>query len=392
MQRINRYTTQRTISSLIGESAEHTYKLFEPRREHNEATAADIRIPEHQRFYVWSTKLQEGLIESVMENCPVPLIVFTEQVVGNKIVLFIQDGQQRLMTFQKYLLGEFKWNNKFFEQLDAEERRNFFSYSLTCEVVRNPTADQVADIFDRLNSGKPLTDNDKFWNRRESPVVKFVLRELVDHPELKEYFRKYSSLNFTSKTRGQLANLVGAVVAIIHNSVSFIRTSFDRVGHKLYEPVTEEQKRKVVDILKLYFRTVAAGLQNTSYENKPKKLYVKLSHMLGIWLYWRLHDTEHYAKKSAIPDHIELNQDCTKWLWFAEQVQVKDKIKNIFSSLAAGHQRNLAVDALDARTVHLMSIDISDYQDYEDNDSDDDEDDSEESSVNTGSDDDNDEN
>lgn len=28
----------------------------------------------------------------------------------------------------------------------------------------------ICEIFERLNSGKPLTDNDKYWNRKETPA------------------------------------------------------------------------------------------------------------------------------------------------------------------------------------------------------------------------------
>jgi len=361
MPRLSRDTITRTVAELIGENPDTTFNYFQPNREHNGTTQAKLRIPEHQRFYVWPESRKSPLVDSVMENCPLPLMVFTSHIIDNKVVWYIQDGQQRLMTLQKFMLGEFKWENKeevdgdghviskYFNELAAEEKRMFLSYKITCEVIENPTPDQVADIFERLNCGKPLSDNDKFFNRRESPVISFILGELVRHPQLSENFRSLTRLNVTAKTRVELGDIVGAVVSILTNSVDCIRTSFDRIGHALYDPVTAEQKDLVYSIFKLYFATVKRALRN-AHITKPKKCYLKLSGILGIWLYWRLRP-EYYTAQVGT---AAINRSCAIWLWFAKEIQLNDRKKEIFEALSAGHQRNIDTEALRARTQHLM--------------------------------------
>ena len=356
MQRFNRHSEQPTIAELIGETPEDTYLFFEPRREKNDSTSAPLLIPEHQRFYVWSENRKSPLIDSIMENCPLPLMVFTEHIINGKVVRFVQDGQQRLMTLQKFMLGQFKWNGtKSFSELSAQELRRFLSYRVNCEIIVNPTPGQVADIFERLNCGKPLTDNDKFFNRRDSPVISFILRELIEHPVLSQYFGKYTGLNVSSKTRVQLGDIVGAVVAIITNSVACIRTSFDRIGEFIYEEMTEEKKKLVIDVFTLYFSTVRKALTD-AHITKPKKCYLKLSNMLGIWLYWRLHD-DYFPAERLNPAII--NKSCAIWIWFAVECQEEERKKEIFQDLTSGQQRNIDVDALRARTRLLMERDIS---------------------------------
>jgi uncharacterized protein with ParB-like and HNH nuclease domain len=200
--RLNRVTSQKMIRDLIGTRQENTKKYFEPMRESERLQissrlksadtdiTANLQIPEHQRFYVWTEPKQISLIDSVMVDNPIPLMVFTEEIVSGKIVTFVQDGQQRLITLQKFMLGEFMWQDKTFDTFDEDERFNFLSYKITCETIKNPTIEQISDIFERLNSGKPLTDNDKFWNRRAAPLVSFALDELVNHPDLKQNFKK----------------------------------------------------------------------------------------------------------------------------------------------------------------------------------------------------------
>lgn len=355
MQRLNRDTISRTIGELLGENPEQTYLKFEPRREHNETTLALLRIPEHQRFYVWSESRKSPLIDSVMENCPLPLMVLTQEIKNGRIAWDVQDGQQRLMTLQKFILGEFKWENKYegipkyYNELSSEEKRVFLSYKINCEIIYQPSPDQVADIFERLNCGKPLTDNDKFWNRRESPVVSFILKELIHHKDLKDSFRKFTGLNVSAKTRVQLSDVVGAVVAILTNSVDCIRTSFDRIGNKLYEVLTPEKKQVVIDVFKFYFKTIKIAL---THNTKPKKSYLKLTNMLGIWLYWRIHGDYFAAEKGINSEKYE--KSCGIWIWFANEIQEGERKKEIFKDLSAGHQRNIDVEALRARTNHLM--------------------------------------
>ena len=352
MQRLNRNTLNNTIAELIGDDAENTLTFFQPDREKNEGTVAKLRIPEHQRFYVWTASHKEALIDSVMKNCPVPLMVFTQHVVNGEIVWFIQDGQQRLMTLQKFILGQFTWNNKHFAQLSERERSFFLNFKINYELIYNPTADQVADIFERLNSGKPLTDNDKFFNRRQSPVIAFILEELIVNPRVSDNFKKLTGLNVSSKTRVQLGDIVGAVVAIINNSVFCIRTSFDRIGQEIHQEMTEVKKEQVYSAFETYFSLVNQALAD-KHIAKPKKVYLKLTGMLGIWLYWLLHE-DHFV---AISDDDEaLTRANDIWIWFAQEIQDSDRKSQIFANLSGGHQRNLDVEALRARTAHLMNL------------------------------------
>jgi len=354
MQRINRNTLNNTIAELIGEDPETTLTFFQPDRELNDNTPAKLRIPEHQRFYVWKEELKAALVDSVMRNCPVPLMVFTQQVVNGDVVWYIQDGQQRLTTLQKFILGQFQWNGRYFSDLTERERSLFLNFKITYELIYNPTADQIADIFERLNSGKPLTDNDKFFNRRNSPVIRFILGELTADPEFFGNFRKLTGLNVAAKTRVQLGDIVGAVVAILCNSVFCIRTSFDRVGQELQQEMTAEKKKKVYDAFRSYFEIVNRALA-IKHITKPKKSYLKLTGMLGVWLYWYIH-AEHFA--AIADDEQALQRANNTWIWFAQEIQDGDRKNEIFADLTAGQQRNLDVDALRARTAHLMGLEV----------------------------------
>lgn len=347
MSRLNRMTVQRDIRSLIGTNASNTKSKFEPER--SVITEAKLRIPDHQRFYIWTPSMQAPLIDSIMKNCPLPLMVFTEQTVEGVSTWFVQDGQQRLITLQMYMLDQFRWNNKLYSQLDEDDRLNFISYTVSCEIVLNPTTDQISEIFEKLNCGKPLTDNDKFWNRRESSTVSFALNELINHPDLCSHFKKYGGRVGYGKSRSQLSDIIGAVVAISRTSIDCIATSFDKVGQYLCHTINEDKKRFVIHIFKEYFDIVNTSIQKNSVA-KPRKLYIKLTGMLGIYLYWRLHP-EYYNQEHS----DELHASNQRWDWFVWKLQDKHFKKDYFAPLSSGHQRNIDREALRARTEFLMS-------------------------------------
>jgi len=347
--RISRDTITRNISEILGTNAEQTRSKFEPNRNNNTTSIAKLQIPEHQRFYVWTEPRWLALIDSIMDNYPLPLIVITQHNINSKIVWYIQDGQQRLTTIQKFMLGEFKWKNKTYLELNEDEKCIFLCYKVNIEIIDEPTPEQVAEIFERLNNGKSLTDNDKFWNRRESPVVSFILRELKVHNELSEYFKKLTGLNEKSKTRAQLGDVVGAVVAIITNSPECIRTSFDRIGHTLYQDMTPEKKELVISMFKEYFTLIKNAL-DSAHIVKPYKKYLKLSSMFGIWLCWKL-DPDYFIAEQNTP---QLENSMKNWNWFAREIQQGDRIKQLFETLPDGHQRNMGTDSLRARIDQLM--------------------------------------
>ena len=351
-QRLKRDTLQKKIVDLIGSCIDDTKAVFEPNRS-DANTPALLRIPEHQRFYVWPESKKSLLVDSIMNNCPLPLMVFTEQPVNGETIWFVQDGQQRLITLQKFIMGEFLWNKKRYDELTMTDRLHFLGYTVTCEIIKNPTVDQIADIFERLNCGKPLTDNDKFWNRKDSAVVSFTLNELMRHEDLREHFRKYVGPVGSGKSRGQLSDIVGAVIAITTRSIDCISTSFDKIGSYVCNTISDEDKERVIEVFREYFTIITLSLRKHAVP-KPRKLYIKLAGMLGIYLYWRM----------PLPDSLKAVKDETMlaairnpikcWGWFAWNMQDKNFKKTYFESLSAGSQRNITREALRERTEYLL--------------------------------------
>lgn len=118
-------------------------------------------IPEFQRRYVWSIPQASRLIESLIIQCPIPVIYLNQERDENLSVI---DGNQRLLSLNKYITNnEFELKGltaypeleglKFFE-LDSRMQRHILNRTLRCIVIAKDTHPQIKfDVFERLNSG-----------------------------------------------------------------------------------------------------------------------------------------------------------------------------------------------------------------------------------------------
>lgn len=122
-----------------------------------------IMNPEFQRDFVWSVKKQSKLIESVIMRIPLPVFYFAEDRKGRMIIV---DGRQRLHTFQRFVKNEFALRLKGHRELDGKRFKDL-SVQLQnriedCNLILYIIDEQVPerarlDIFERVNSGEPLS-------------------------------------------------------------------------------------------------------------------------------------------------------------------------------------------------------------------------------------------
>jgi transcriptional regulator with XRE-family HTH domain len=125
--------------------------------------------PEFQRDFVWPVEEQSRLIESCIMRIPLPVLYVAEAPDGRIIVV---DGLQRLTTFKRFLGNELKLTFSSesedakphplqgidYKHLDLKLQERVEDTQLTLYIL-DPKAPERAklDIFDRVNSGEPLS-------------------------------------------------------------------------------------------------------------------------------------------------------------------------------------------------------------------------------------------
>lgn len=122
-----------------------------------------IMNPDFQRDFVWDEDKQSKLIESVLMRIPLPVFYLAENLEGRMIVV---DGLQRLSTFQRFVADKLKLKLPHQSELDGKtfstlspklqnrvEDCNLILYLIDAKVPQRA----LLDIFERVNSGAPLT-------------------------------------------------------------------------------------------------------------------------------------------------------------------------------------------------------------------------------------------
>ncbi|MDO8373320.1 MAG: DUF262 domain-containing protein [Polaromonas sp.] len=127
----------------------------------------------YQRKLVWTIEEKQRFVDSLKSGYPVPLFLLTETPLSEGVVYEIIDGMQRLNAMFSFLEGDFDLDGKYFDlttipetktlldkgilhqktpKLSAGSCRTIVTYQLPLSVSRNKTADEVDEVFRRINS------------------------------------------------------------------------------------------------------------------------------------------------------------------------------------------------------------------------------------------------
>lgn len=122
-----------------------------------------VMDPEFQRDFIWSDDKQSKLIESVLMRVPLPAFYLAEDQEGRMVVV---DGLQRLSTFRRFtsdglglrLPDRPEIAGSKFSALPPKLQNRIEDCNLIFYILDEKAPDQARlDIFDRVNSGQPLS-------------------------------------------------------------------------------------------------------------------------------------------------------------------------------------------------------------------------------------------
>lgn len=119
-----------------------------------------IKIPNFQRGYVWNRSQASRLIESLIIQCPIPVIYLSQELNGDLIVI---DGQQRLSSIKYFLSDAIKLqgltaypelNGYTSAEIDPRILDHIMNRTVRCITILKETHPQIKyDVFERLNTG-----------------------------------------------------------------------------------------------------------------------------------------------------------------------------------------------------------------------------------------------
>jgi hypothetical protein len=122
-----------------------------------------VMDPDFQRDFIWPEDKQSKLVESVLMRIPLPVFYLAEDHLGRMVVV---DGLQRLSTFQRFVNNDLRLklpdqpdlHRKRFQELSPKLQNRLEDCNLILYVIDAKVPERAKlDIFERVNSGVPLT-------------------------------------------------------------------------------------------------------------------------------------------------------------------------------------------------------------------------------------------
>lgn len=155
----------------------------------NSYSRGELNItPWYQRRAVWKRSQKAYLINTILENKPVPSLYIrhTLDLAQEKSIKEVVDGQQRVRCIIEYKSDEFASSHPLhknavkFSQLNPSERRKFLLTPLSVGYLVDATDEDVIEIFARINSvAKTLNPQEKRNAERSGAFRDFCLRQAV---------------------------------------------------------------------------------------------------------------------------------------------------------------------------------------------------------------------
>ncbi|MDP1624516.1 MAG: DUF262 domain-containing protein [bacterium] len=116
----------------------------------------DIRPP-YQREFIYKDKQRDAVIDTIMKNFPLNVMYWAVRDNGNFEII---DGQQRTISIAQYVEGEFSFENRYFHNLQEDEKNKILDYTLMVYWCSGEDSERLK-WFETINiSGEKLTDQE----------------------------------------------------------------------------------------------------------------------------------------------------------------------------------------------------------------------------------------
>jgi len=112
--------------------------------------------PPYQREFVYKDKQREAVIDSITRAFPLNTMYWAVTPDGFEII----DGQQRTISICQYVDGVFSYKDRYFHNLQEDEKRAILDYKLTVYRCQGAPSEKL-DWFRTINiAGEKLTDQE----------------------------------------------------------------------------------------------------------------------------------------------------------------------------------------------------------------------------------------
>lgn len=247
-----------------------------------------------QRSFVWEKHRMSELIWSIIMGYPIPPIYAERgESVNDKVKIYdVMDGQQRNTSIYKYLKDEFALtelkpipyldengeeqmidiSGKKFSELEEELQDAIKDASITVKYYDNLNQSQKAEMFRRLNNGKPLSTKSRTLASAKNIGS---LLNIGSHKLFDEMLTEKAKAN---KNQAVLVVKAWTMLNRDVEDISFASKDFNPMIENI--DIANEEKQKLVNVFDF-----VVNAHNELMENKEKSVAKKLyteTHLISL--------------------------------------------------------------------------------------------------------------
>jgi len=142
--------------------------------------------PKFQRRSVWTRAAKSFLIDTILRGKPMPKVLLTQDLINQKNVRTVVDGQQRIRAILDFVAGSFtvlsahnaEHAGKVFAELDQDSQGAILQYEIGVDLLYNVSLAEMLDIFARINTYSVVLNTQEKLNAKYLGVFKTSAYEL----------------------------------------------------------------------------------------------------------------------------------------------------------------------------------------------------------------------
>tara|TARA_R100000935_G_scaffold1193_1_gene3833 strand:+ start:1442 stop:2515 length:1074 start_codon:yes stop_codon:yes gene_type:complete len=242
-----------------------------------------VLAPDFQRGSVWTPAAKVFLIDTILNDLPMPQVYFRTKVdaVAQTTVREVVDGQQRLRAILEFSSGKLRltskapnYKGKKYIDLDPAEQEAFLSYKLPVVQLLNATDAEVLEVFARLNSYSVKVTPAELRHAEYSEPVKWAIYEATR--DWSQLWNKYHVVSMRDSVRLKNTSTIAEMFMVLENGL-------DDGGEAAIGKYYRQQKKKdeahfqplrniLDDTLQEIINATADSLSETTFYDAPNFL------------------------------------------------------------------------------------------------------------------------
>ena len=291
--------------------------------------------PQYQREFVYDPDQRSAVINSIFSDYPLNVMYWSIQSDGKYEVI---DGQQRTISICQYVEGDFSFNQKYFHNLQNDEKEKILNYELMIYFCKGSDSEKLSwfriiniageklhnqELLNAIYSGPWVTDLKRHFSKNGCPAYELGNNYLKGSPIRQDYLEtalKWKSNNKIEDYMGLHQNDVNAneLWLYFQGIISWIKITFPKKRKEMkginWGFLHNQFKDKELNVNELEEEIVNL-MQDRDVTNKPgiySYVLTREEKYLNIRAFDENHKREAYEKQKGIcvvcNKHFEFNE------------------------------------------------------------------------------------